>query len=87
MAFAGKEVDLFLKELIVEIVIFYLLEEAYKGLLESTPSLTDVNQRLIDQHHLILRDSLPTVIPKLILRSYFLDLLREVFPLRRVLVP
>ena len=48
MALAGKEVDLLLEQLVVEIIVFDLLQEADEGLLESTARLTDVDQWLVD---------------------------------------
>lgn len=83
VAFARQEVDLFLEELIIQVVVLNLFEETNERLFEFMASLLDVYQRFVDKYDLILSNSLPSIVPQLILRPYFLNLLRKVLTLRR----
>ncbi len=49
VALAGEVVYTFLKQLVVKIVIFNLLQENYEGFLESSARLLDINEWLADQ--------------------------------------
>ena len=83
VAFAGEQVDLLLEELVVEVVVLDLLQEADEGFLEFAACLADVDERLVDEDHLVLGDGLSRVVTQLVLRPHLLNLLGEVLALSR----
>lgn len=83
MALAGQEVDALLEVLVVQVVVPSLIDEVDEAFSELIPRLLDVDQRLVYQDDLVLRDLLLGVVPHLLLAPHLLHLLRKVLALRR----